>query len=357
MKAKVRDSNLELMRLFAIFSVLMYHAISYYTINFSPDNKYGYVFWLPFRTAVALFVMISGYYHIRFSIRGLSKLVCKTLVLFVPIELTVCLLSGGGKFELLQCLFPISRGPYWYILQYLCLFMMAPVINTYLERVTAHQRLYLLGVLSFMSIYFGLIGAEGMEDGKNIIHFLLLYVMGDTLFKYKHRLDNIKTVYFIFAFLLINIGMVLYFSLTFTSPYPATWSLFDKNNGPFLLINAVVTFILFSRLKIKSRPINFFASSVLAIYIIQQEPFIANMITNVYHKIWNPDFVINCSGIALTFKLVLFCIGRSFLFIIVSVIIDKILTSIWRLLDKLTIALWNPLSNRLNRIGALHDLY
>jgi len=150
---------------------------------------------------------------------------------------------------------------------------------------------------------------------------------------------------------------VLYFSLTFTNPYPATWSLFDKNNGPFLLINAVVTFILFSRLKIKSRPINFFASSVLAIYIIQQEPFIANMITNVYHKIWNPDFVINCSGIVLTLKLVLFCIGRSFLFIIVSVIIDKILTPIWRLLDKLTIALWNPLSNRVNRIGALHDLY
>ena len=95
---KVRDSNFELMRLFAIFSVLMYHFISYYTI-YSPDNKYGYIFWLPFRTAVTLFVFISGYYHIHFSIKGLVRLIVKTLIIFIPIEIAVTLSMdfGGGQ--------------------------------------------------------------------------------------------------------------------------------------------------------------------------------------------------------------------------------------------------------------------
>lgn len=92
----VRDSGIELMRLFAIFSVLMYHFISFYTKNYSPDNQYGYALWLPFRTAVTLFVFISGFYRIHFSLQGFLRLVIKTIVLFTPIELLSVSLAGGG---------------------------------------------------------------------------------------------------------------------------------------------------------------------------------------------------------------------------------------------------------------------
>ena len=79
------------------------------------------------------------------------------------------------------------------------------------------------------------------------------------------------------------------------------------------------------------------------------------MITNGYHKIWRPDFVINCSGIALTLKLVLFCLGRSILFILISIIIDNLLKPVWKLLDKATVALWNPISSKISKIESKLD--
>ena len=95
MKAKVRDSNLELMRLFAIFSVIMYHTISYYTLTYSPENSFGYVAWLPFRTAVTLFVLTSGYFGIKFSYKGFLRIIAKTWLLFVPFEIGAILIGGG----------------------------------------------------------------------------------------------------------------------------------------------------------------------------------------------------------------------------------------------------------------------
>ena len=91
-----RDSGIELMRLFAIFSVIMYHFLAHYTISFSPDNKYGYVLWLPFRTAVTLFVLTSGFYGIHFSWKGLIRLISKAFILFTPFEIVSWFLDSGG---------------------------------------------------------------------------------------------------------------------------------------------------------------------------------------------------------------------------------------------------------------------
>ncbi len=347
----VRDSNFELLRLFAIFSVLMYHFISYYTINFSPDNKLGYISWLPFRTAVTLFVFVSGYYHIRFSVKGLTRLVSKTVLIYIPIEIIAffCLDYGEDRTlfkAMAESLMPLAKGPYWYIVNYLCLYLLSPVINKYLKDITFYQRLYLLLVLSFISIYLGLPGCvDELQDGKNLAHFILLYLLGDSLKVYEPTIKKVKTLYFVSSFLLINIGQLFFFYTYYDTALLSFWFLVDRNNGPILILNAILTFILFSRIHIKNKYINLIASSVLVMYIVQQEPFLRSFLSSVYERIWCPDYAYNFMGYEATLKLIVYLAVRALFFMTVAFCIDRLLLPLWRFTEQFADKKFGKLNN------------
>lgn len=338
----VRDSNFELLRLFAIFSVLMYHFISYYTINYSPDNEIGYISWLPFRTAVTLFVFISGYYHIRFSIKGLTRIVVKTLVIFIPIELFAYFCLGYGEERSLfkamaESCMPLAKGPYWYIVNYLCLYLVSPVINKYLKEITWHQRAYLISILSFISIYLGLPGCvDELQDGKNLAHFILLYMIGDSLKVYENIIRKVKTSYLVVLFLLINIGQLFVFYYFYDTALKSFWFVVDRNNGPVLIMNAIITFILFSRLHFKNKIVNLIASSVLVMYIVQQEPYLRSLLSSIYERIWCPDYAYSFHGFSATMDVIGYLAIRALFFMGVAFGIDRILHPIWTIVEKIS---------------------
>lgn len=337
----IRDSNFELLRLFAIFSVLMYHFISYYTINYSPDNYLGYISWLPFRTAVTLFVFVSGYYHIRFSIKGLTRIVAKTLIIFIPVEVIAYFCLGYGEERSLfkamaECFMPLAKGPYWYIVNYLCLYLLSPVINKYLKEITWQRRLYLIVVLSFISIYLGLPGCvDELQDGKNLVHFILLYLIGDSLKVYEYRIRKIQTSYLVLLFLFINIGQLFVFYLFYDTVLMSFWFLVDRNNGPILIIDAIITFILFSRIHMRNKTINLIASSVLVMYIVQQEPYLRFLLSSIYERMWCPDYAYNFNGFEETIKVVGYLAVRAFFFMAVAFCIDRILQPVWIIVEKI----------------------
>ena len=330
----VRDSGIELMRLIAIFSVLMYHFISFYTISYSPDNQFGYAFWMPFRTAVTLFVFISGFYRIHFSLQGFLRLVIKTFVLYAPFEIIRSILAGGGAKELVTSLLPISRGPYWYILTYLCLYLFSPVINKYLNDCTLKQRMFLIGALSIISIYFGIVSVDAsLFDGKNLAHFVLLYTIGDTIANYKNEINKVKTSWLVLLFLVMNISQIVFFALY--RPIPALlWFIFDCNNGIILMINAIITFVLFLRIQFKNNFVNSLATSVIVIYIIQQEPFVHEHLSSFFSGMWEVPVLYSCHGLIETLVLVGYLACKAIFYIIVGIAIDKLLTPLWIVINK-----------------------
>ena len=95
--------------------------------------------------------------------------------------------GGVNKQFLKDCLF-ISHTPYWFIRTYLCLYLFSPVLNKYLENITAKNRFILIGVLFFISFYLGTShGDPSLSDGKNLANFSLLYLLGNTLHAYEER--------------------------------------------------------------------------------------------------------------------------------------------------------------------------
>lgn len=95
-----RQSNFELLRIVAMFLIVMYHLLlsSSAMPCYDYEEVMGQACWIPLHIAVVLFVLISGYFHIKASTRGIVKLILPVFVYYVPIELFCDILDyGGGK--------------------------------------------------------------------------------------------------------------------------------------------------------------------------------------------------------------------------------------------------------------------
>ena len=198
--------------------------------------------------------------------------------------------------------------------------------------------MYLLIVLGFISVYMGtmqeisifagVMGETSLHDGKNLVLFMFLYVLGDCLRVYKNELLSIRTWVLVLLYLLLNAGiMVTWLNTTETIISKAVWRLSYPYCSPFLIINAVLLFLLFGRFEIKSKIINYCATSVFAVYIIHHQSFIkdsilAPIVTNIYNSCPRP-FVLICSLFFFTLIILLCCFG-----------IDKLFTPLWSFLNK-----------------------
>lgn len=312
-----RDSNFELLRLLAMWFILTYHFISFFIVKLD-DNPIYKTIQLPLHVAVICFVLISGYFHIKTSLRGLCKLILPLIIIYLPLTAYAYFnhTSGVGKTDFLF----FSHSPYWFIRTYVCLFLMAPTLNWFLTSNT--RRIYFLIMTGFLSIYLGLMRESSLVGGKNILLFLFLYAIGDFLRVNKSMLDKIKTGNIVLFYCLLNVIIcTTYYFLGGTLVGKVLWNLSFPYCSPFLILNAVLLFLIFSRVNIKSKLINWLSASVLMVYVIHQQQFILfSGIQPIIEKIYDvTNSVTGVLGIVALFSLaVLFS----------SILIDKILNPI-----------------------------
>ena len=188
-----RQSNIELLRCFAMFCIIIYHMLVSPVSSLLPCAQIYKALQMPLHIGVPLFVLISGYFGIRFSLRGLMRFLAKTYVYLVPFMLIEIFISGDLEAKkILKAFFVFGYGfdGHWYINAYLYLFLFSPVINKFLDKISLKQRMYLLAILLYMSIYIGNITGEEwhLADGKNLTNFLLLYVIGNTIRYYQNHI-------------------------------------------------------------------------------------------------------------------------------------------------------------------------
>ena len=94
-----RNSNMELLRIVAMFSIILYHLLTFFVYPETEMPIYR-ALQIPFHIGVILFVLISGYYGIRTSLRGIIKLVLPLVFFYFAIEVAGLFIqgnmSGGG---------------------------------------------------------------------------------------------------------------------------------------------------------------------------------------------------------------------------------------------------------------------
>ena len=266
-----RQSNIELLRCFAMLCIIVYHLCLFALVGVSTGTKLYQALQIPLHIGVPLFVLISGYFGIRFSLKGLMRLCSKGYFYFVPLAVIPMVLThSGGVKDILKSIFIFGFDAQWYLNTYLYLFLFSPIINRYLENITKSQRLYLLAILTFMSVYIGNVteGDVCLVEGKNLTNFLLLYTLGNSLRHYQEHINGCSQFKLVITYLLFNAFLVIGFMYI---PIIAgkIWKYSYAYDSPIIMVNSVWMFAIFSMLDVKSRFVNWTGSGVFACYLLQ----------------------------------------------------------------------------------------
>ena len=323
---KMRESSFELIRLMAMFMIVLYHTY-FFHIQPAYDTPFNTAVWMPLHIGVPLFVLISGYWGIRISGRGLARLLGQMLVYTVPLMLIFNHLTGteGGKSTVIAFLF-VSNTPFWFMKIYICLYLISPVLNYFLKDISPKNRLYLLLALFITAIYMptaARLTAGTPDEGKNLLYFAFVYVLGDTVRAYQSAWRKIRASRLLFAFLLLNIFLVAVYCLFDGDKLSAKlFYLCFPYNSPILQLNAVLLFMLVAKHPFKSKAVNWLSSSALAIYLIHESYIVRYWVIGpvaLWIKSFFPnDYVALCALAVLALGVVLACI-----------LIDKLFTPLW----------------------------
>lgn len=279
-----RQSNIELLRIFAMIGVIILHYIASpgHVLENAIDGGGYYSIALVnslYVCAVDLFVFISGFFMWKskeVSVKKPIQLLVE-VILFQELLAFVSVIHKGEAFR--HCLGALMPKNYFVTL-YIALYLISPLINKSLNSLTKEQYKYWLTALVLLfsiepiliDVLEGIKGADimgastigilGSEWGYTIVTFLLIYVIGAYCGRFEISWSKKKCVCIALSTVLI---------LT-------TWKIIEIRLGrsigaehyqnPVIILEAVAIFMLFSHIKIQSKIVNQLSKTCFTVFLV-----------------------------------------------------------------------------------------
>lgn len=327
-----RDTNIELLRLISMFLVLCVHAdfLSLGIPNLNELNSNPVMVW--FRSfieslsivCVNVFVMISGWFGIKASVKGLSGFVFQCLYFSLGLYFFSVLkgesFSIGGLFS--SCL----MSSYWFVPAYIGLYILSPALNSFLRKYDNKQIFIVLLLFYSFQTVFGLTGvARFVEFGYSCFSFIGLYLLSGFIRKiYNHFFEKINKVIYVYIYVLSSIIITILFILEIK---------FGINLRPYSYINPIVILssisllLFFVALKIRhNKFINFISSGIFAVYLLHLNKYCGKeLFISIIQTISE-----NLNDLTAIFAILIFLISV----MIISTILDQPRKLLWYWLSK-----------------------
>lgn len=283
--ALTRESNVELLRIILMLSIIMYHLLVHGAkLGSGPDGNYSvenessvvYILLKSFLVlSVNCFVFISGFYRIKFKISTCISLLAQASFYGMLITFTFGLLSLQyvGIKHVFSAIFPVFAGIWWFITAYFALYLLSPLLNNAIDSFTKGQFLFVLLSLTIINCICGFLfeaGPMGVNRGYSLVSFVHIYFMAQYIRKYTN-LDMLRkwapfayavACTCIFLLALLSVGELDEFGIQKVFAY----------NNPLVLIAAVSLFFIFQRITLKSNFINSISPYVLGVYLFHDHP-------------------------------------------------------------------------------------
>ena len=157
-KKKERASNFELCRLACMLYIVVYHLLIHNT-ELTGVLYYNRALTTIFSIGVPVFVMISGYFKIKASVRGFLS-IASQVVFYSLIADILCYFVFKEPVNIgniLGTFFPVTKTQYWFVGAYLLLYILSPFINRLLDSFSRKEFLVYLVTLSFLVCYGGVL--------------------------------------------------------------------------------------------------------------------------------------------------------------------------------------------------------
>ncbi len=195
-----RDSRFELLRIIAMFMILMLH-VNFFALRFPLVSHLHADPWhtltrisleMVALTSVNLFVLISGWWGIKPTGRGFAKFLFQCIFV-ISLMYATGIALGKAEYDikgLQECVYFTKA---WFVMSYAGLYLLAPVLNNFVANTSqATLRRFLIGFYVFQTV-FGCFSVQPayMSYGYSVFSFIGLYLLaryvrlyGQALMKY-----------------------------------------------------------------------------------------------------------------------------------------------------------------------------
>lgn len=310
--SSIRNSKIELFRIFAAFSVLIAHCNGWFLGGIPEGNHFCFesgaalgqsVIASLFSICVNCFILISGFFGIKLRLNSVVQFILRLAVLFVSLYLLACIagLDVWRPRKLIHNLLPISRGGY-FVQCYFMLMLISPAINLLFDN---NKRLAVMLTAAFLMLEFWLDCIRGYADigfgnGYALAHFVVIYSCGRCVALYRDVLVKPRPVVWVFAYLFFStLTWLLY---CFRAPFAFHYS------NLTVIAASVCIFIPFLYGGFTSKVVNWVAGSCLTVYIMQVvNPFhqwLKNIDGYLFSTYTYPSYLLLAGGAILLFFLI-----------------------------------------------------
>ncbi|RMW51112.1 acyltransferase [Lactiplantibacillus pentosus] len=357
---KQRNSNIELLRIVAMFLIVLHHAIVHGGLDKTTIDFYtipnllshgATIFSLQSlvvlgKMGVAIFVLITGYFMVYSQARFVKVIKIWLTIFIYSLGLFVFAIAiGAQNFSiagLVKSILPVIFSNYWFMTSYVVMYLFIPAINIFLNNATSGMRRLVIELLFLTNVILPILFATMPDNAvalgaTNITSFIMLYLIGAEmrfrqLLQPRYRLVSRvlfwgSLIGYIASVACLD-GLGLITKKTFFIEH-ATVLAGSGSNGIFALGMAVGLFILVGTKPIKSRKsINLVAASTLSVYLIHDNPYIRPWL-------WHTVF-----GLGTVFKTVWW------LSVVRLIVVTVIVYVVATLIDMARKGLFNRIENR-----------
>lgn len=285
---KQRSANFELLRILCMLMIVAWHFSLHGEWN---DNMSGWnlvvdgIFRSIFRPAVNLFVMIGAYFlssskNTHVNLKKIGKLWGAVFFYSVVLYITSLFIYDEIRpfnwKELLEAIFPVISGKYWFVSTYIFLLLCAPFLNMIIRGITVKQHVFISAfflLVGFIStdLHFGF--SQLPFSKAYIIWFIGLYFIASLIRRVDFKITKKWAPIAIIAYL-----VTLFFGY------------FGKSHTSLCTsVSSIIVFTFFKELKIKdgfvSKAICKISSLTFGVYLIHDSNEMrAYMYQNIFHS-------------------------------------------------------------------------
>lgn len=256
-----RQSNIEFCRIVSILLVMLVHTTK---MSLGVEMSLG-AFMLEGFTIIGVnvFILITGYFAATPKKKSLANLAF--ICLFWVIIKVLCCLWFDQPVTYRNLFFITSSN--WFITSYIGLLFFAPILNLFCNTVDKKTIWRMVISLLFIEIWFDLLPPTpvvslGTQRGYSVFAFIVLYLMARALRLYGLPEYFKKISPFVYLGCSLMLGFMAY--VLKQHGFVRLNDLLFAYNNPIVILSSVAFLLMFEKMNIQSKVINYIAKSTLA---------------------------------------------------------------------------------------------
>lgn len=299
---KIRQSNIELLRIVAMFTIVLSHCIFHGGFDF-PEKVLSFdkVIWqsslMGGSIGNTIFMLISGYFLINSNSIKIDKII-KLWISAIFYSVTIYLIfSVCGKTEfgfkpLLFSFFPVANNEWWFLNAYIIIALISPFINVFIHNVSKKSYGVLLIIMTSLWIVYPMLTLQSLFYTE-LLSFVYLYLVAGYIKLYLNDLKVNSIICFVIAVFMaivvtISVYLKYYVSININKNLSSFFEIFTQMRSIPVLIISLSLFFGFKNLNIKpNRFINTVSSTMFGVYLIHANSYVNKFLWIEMFKVYN----------------------------------------------------------------------